>query len=129
MASIKRFEEMDAWRKARELAKAVYTATWGESFSRDFALRDQIRRAVISVMSNIAEGFDRAGNRELVQFLSVAKGSVAEVQSQLYIALDVQYIGQEQFDTLYQLAGDTSRLIGGFMRYLSTSEHKGVKYK
>ena len=120
MAKIEKFEDIEAWQKARELSKAVYAVTGAGAFARDFGLRDQIRRAAVSVMSNIAEGFDRGGNREMIQFLFIAKGSVAEVQAQLYVALDAGYLNQEHFRQLYDLAGDTGRLLGGFIRYLKT---------
>jgi len=80
-------------------------------------------------MSNIAEGFGRGGNKEFIQFLSIAKGSVTEVQAQLYVALDVGYIEQKQFDEIYKLTDDTGNLIGGFMRYLSQADMKGIKYR
>ena len=92
MAKIEKFEDIEAWQKARGLSKAVYAVTGDGTFARDFGLRDQIRRAAVSVMSNIAEGFDRGGNRELTQFLYIAKGSAAEVQAQLYVALDAGYL-------------------------------------
>ncbi|HDR47060.1 MAG TPA: four helix bundle protein, partial [Geoalkalibacter subterraneus] len=117
MSAFQRFEDIEAWQKARELTKAIYTLSNDGQFARDFGLRDQIRRASVSVMSNIAEGFDRGGIREFIQFLFIAKGSAAEVQAQLYVALDAGYIKQEQFKGLYDLAGDTGRLIGGFIRY------------
>jgi len=120
MGKIDRCEDIEAWQKARELSKAVYAVTGDGVFARDFGLRDQIRRAAVSVMSNIAEGFDRGGNRELIQFLFIAKGPVAEVQAQLYAALDAGYVNQEHFRQLYDLAGDTGRLLGGFIRYLKT---------
>jgi len=124
MAKIEKFEDIEAWQKARELSRAIYIASGDGLFGRDYGLRDQIRRAAVSVMSNIAEGFDRGGNRELIQFLFIAKGSAAEVsagsfgQAQLYIALETGYLIREQFQQLYSLAGDTSHLIGGFIRYL-----------
>ncbi|OGC96485.1 MAG: four helix bundle protein [candidate division Zixibacteria bacterium RBG_16_53_22] len=124
MTMIERFEDIEAWQKARELSKAIYMVTCDGAFARDFGLRDQIRRAGVSVMSNIAEGFDRGGNRELIQFLYFAKGSAAELQTQLYIALDIGYISQDQFQQLYDLAGTTGRLIGGFIRYLKTCNAK-----
>ncbi|MEA2084022.1 MAG: four helix bundle protein [Thermodesulfobacteriota bacterium] len=89
MAKIGKFEDIEAWKKARELTKEIYVISNEGPFARDFGLRDQVRRAAVSVMSNIAEGFDRGGNRELIQFLYIAKGSAAEVQAQLYVALDV----------------------------------------
>ena len=129
MTTIERFEDINAWQKARQLADHVYAVTCDGAFEKDYGLKDQIRRAAVSVMSNIAEGFGRAGNREFVQFLSVAKGSASEVQAQLYVALDAGYISKEQFNELYDLANDTSGMIGGFIRYLSNSKYKGLKYK
>ena len=129
MPKIDRFDDIDAWKKARELVNAIYKATSHGDFSRDFGLRDQIRRASVSVMSNIAEGFERGGNKEFHQFLSVAKGSAGEVKAQLYVSLDAGHLSQEDFDSLYKLADETGRLIGGFMRYLAHSEHRGAKFK
>jgi four helix bundle protein len=128
MANIEKFEEIEAWQKARELTREIYRITNQGSFVKDFGLRDQIRRAVVSVMSNIAEGFGRGGNKEFIQFLSTAKGSVSEVQAQLYVALDAEYITKEQFQLLYNLAQSSGKLIGGFIRYLQKSDHKGVKF-
>ena len=129
MAKIGRLEDVEAWKKARELTRVVYGVTKVGEFARDFSLKDQIRRASVSVMSNIAEGFERGGNKEFIQFLATAKGSVGEVQSLLYVALDAGFITQEQFDCLYNLAQDDARLIGGFMKYLKTSGYVGRKYK
>ncbi len=129
MASIARFEDIEAWQKARELTREIYVVTNQGAFARDFGLRDQIRRASISIMSNIAEGFGRGGNREFAQFLSLARGSVSEVQAQLYVATDAGYLTNDQFRFLYDIAQSTGKLIGGFIRYLASSEHKGVKYK
>ena len=128
MANIEKFEEIEAWQKARELTREICRITNQGSFVKDFGLRDQIRRAVVSVMSNIAEGFGRGGNKEFIQFLSTAKGSVSEVQAQLYVALDAEYITKEQFQLLYNLAQSSGKLIGGFIRYLQKSDHKGVKF-
>lgn len=122
MGTIQKFEDIDAWQKARALTREVYAVTADGAFAKDFGLRDQIRRAAVSVMSNIAEGFDRGGVREFIQFLFIAKGSAAEVQAQLYVALDAGYIKREQFRDLYDLAGDTGRVIGGFIRYLKTRD-------
>ena len=128
MASITKFEDIDAWQKARELTREVYKITNQGAFARDFGLRDQIRRAAVSIMSNIAEGFGRGGNREFIQFLSMAKGSVSEVQAQLYVAADAGYITNDQFQQLYSLSQSTGNLIGGFIRYLTKSADKGVKF-
>jgi len=97
---IRRFEELVAWQKARELTKAIYEATRRGRFARDFELARQIQRAAVSVMSNIAEGFDRANRNEFSQFLSIAKGSCAEVRSQLYVALDIGHVDANEFQTL-----------------------------
>src|SRR5437773_8960599 len=129
MATITRFEDIEAWKKGRELRKAVYAHSKRGEFAKDFALKDQIRRAALSVTSNIAEGFERDGNKEFRQFLSNAKGSCGEVRDQLYTALDEKYVSQQQFDELYQLASETSRLISGLMKYLQQSELRGSKFK
>ena len=128
MASIERFEDIEAWQKARELTREIYRITNQGAFVKDFGLRDQIRRAAVSIMSNIAEGFGRGGNREFIQFLSTAKGSASEVEAQLYVALDAEYITEDQFQQLYGLAQSSGKMIGGFIRYLQKSEHKGVKF-
>lgn len=98
-------------------------------FSEDFGLRNQIRRAGVSIMSNIAEGFERGGTGEFLQFLSIAKGSTGEVKSQLFVALDRGYINKKIFDQLFTLANDTGRMIGGLMNYLRRTKIKGQKYK
>ncbi len=128
MATITRFEDIEAWQKARVLTRHIYDVTGRGAFARDFGLRDQIRRASVSSMSNIAEGFERGGNKEFIQFLSDAKGSTGEVKSQLYVALDASFIAQPQFNELYKLANETSRLVGGFMSYLQTSTFRGKKF-
>jgi four helix bundle protein len=94
MATFKRFEEIGAWQKSRELTREIYKITAAGRFGRDYGLRDQIRRASVSIMSNIAEGFERSGSGEFGQFLSTAKGSAGEVRSQLYVALDQEYLPQ-----------------------------------
>jgi four helix bundle protein len=129
MGTIQKFQDIQAWQSARELTRTIYSISASGAFARDFPLRDQIRRAAISIMSNIAEGFERGGNREFVQFLSVAKGSSGQVESQLYVALDQKYIPEDVFDALQQNVRSTSRLIGGFMAYLQNSELKGPKFK
>ncbi|TWI73963.1 four helix bundle protein [Desulfobotulus alkaliphilus] len=122
MARIEKFEDIEAWQRARQLAKAVYAVTSEGRFARDFGLRDQIQRAAVSVMSNIAEGFERGGDVEFRRFLAIAKGSAGEVKAQLYVALDAGLIDQTAFDSLYKSATETGNLIGGFMRYLSRGQ-------
>lgn len=129
MATFKRFEDIEAWRQARELTREVYAASKGEPFCRDFALRDQIRKATISVMANIAEGFERGGTREFIQFLSIAKASAGEVQSQLYIALDQGYLSEDACNRVMSLAEETGRIIGGLIKYLRQTSMKGQKRK
>jgi len=118
MTRIERFEDIRAWQKARELVKSIYQITGNEDLARDYSLKDQIRRASISVMSNIAEGFSRQTDREFIQFLHVAKGSASEVQSQIHVACDLKYIWQPTFKELIELSEETIRLVSGFIRYL-----------
>lgn len=113
MDKIQKFEDLIAWQKARELTKAIYQLTSDGRFSKDFGLRDQIRRAAVSVMSNIAEGFERGSMNEFHQFLVIAKASCAEVKSQLYVALDAGYINEPAFQILNQQATEVSKIIGG----------------
>jgi four helix bundle protein len=113
MGKVERFEDLVAWQKARELTKQIYFLTNKGSFSKDFGLRDQIRKASVSIMSNLAEGFERGGRPEFQQFVVIAKGSCAEVRSQLYVALDAEYISKQQFDELYNLTIEVSRILGG----------------
>jgi four helix bundle protein len=129
MGTFQRLEEIEAWQKARELTRAVYASSNAGPFSKDYALRDQIRRAAVSVMSNIAEGFERDSKTEFVHFLSVAKGSAGEVEAQLYVALDQGYISEETFADLLALVLSTKRLIAGLMSYLKKSDIRGLKYK
>ena len=119
MAKIQQFEDLQSWQKARELSNVVYKATIGKDFSRDFDLRNQIRRASSSVMHNIAEGFDSGSDAEFARFLRIARRSSSEVQSQLYLAFDLKYISQAQFDQLYALCDEVKKLINGFLRYLN----------
>lgn len=129
MASFKSFEDIDAWKKSREVTKRIYRITTAGDFSRDFGLKDQIRRASVSVMSNIAEGFERSGTGEFVQFLATAKGSAGEVRSQLYVALDQDYLPRDEFEVLCDEVTKVSRMISGLMTYLRGSGIKGTKYK
>lgn len=118
MPTIVRFEEIQAWQEARVLTRDIYRLTSSGTFSKDFGLRDQIRKAAVSVMSNIAEGFDRQGSAEFRRFLAIAKGSAAEVKSQLYVARDLSYLGESDFSAAIQRADAISRMIGGLMSYL-----------
>ena len=111
--NISDFEDLIAWKKARVLTKLIYQMTSTGAFAKDFGLRDQIRRASVSVMSNIAEGFERGGRREFHQFLVIAKASCAEVRAQLYVALDVGYITKNSFDDIYRLTNEVGKIIGG----------------
>ena len=129
MATIKRFEEIKAWQEARELARLVYSVTRKGSFAKDFGLKDQIQRAAVSVGSNIAEGFARNGNKEFVKFLWIAKGSAAEVQSQLYTAKDVGYVSDDDFNSVYAKAESCIILIYRFLKSLRTSPITGERYK
>lgn len=126
---IKKFEELESWKKASKLTNTVYEATGRGSFKLDFGLKDQIRRASISILSNIAEGFERSGDKEFLQFLAMAKGSCGEVRAQLYIAADQGYLSQALFEKLSNNADEIGRLISGLMKYLSKSELKGSKYR
>lgn len=118
MATIGRFEEIQAWQKARELVRELYQTAAGGRLSRDFGLRDQLCRAAVSSMSNIAEGLSRISSKDFAHFLDIARGSVMEVQSLLYVAMDVGYIEKDDFERLYKLADETTSLIGGFTSYL-----------
>ncbi len=103
MATINRYEEIAGWQKARELTNFIYTLTQRDAFARDYDLKEQIRKAAVSVMSNIAEGFGRESNQDFMRFLSISKASANEVQSQLYVAFDQKYITADQFQQGYQL--------------------------
>jgi four helix bundle protein len=129
VAAFKRFEEIESWKRARKLTNRIYQLSNEGSFARDFTLKDQIRRACISIMSNIAEGYDRSGTKEFVQFLATAKGSAAEVRCQLYIAFDQGYIDEADFTHLCRSTVETQSLIGGLMNYLRRSGYKGNKYR
>jgi four helix bundle protein len=123
MSRIEKFEDLIAWQKARILAKEIYAVTEKGEFSKDFGLKSQIQRASVSIMSNIAEGFDRAGRSEFHHYLVIAKGSCAEVKSQLYIANDIGYISMTSFNKLKGLADEISLIIGG----LRSAVHKQRK--
>jgi four helix bundle protein len=129
MVAIKRFEDLEAWRIARELARYIYRLTKNDRYSTDFGLRNQICRSAVSVMSNVAEGFERDGDKEFVNFLSIAKGSAGETRSLLYVALDQGYISESEFNLASARANENSRVISGLSNYLRQSERKGRKFK
>lgn len=118
---IERFEEIEAWKEARDLVKIVYNTVCEV---KDFGFRDQIQRASISVMSNIAEGFDRGSNKEFIQYLIIARGSLSELRSLCYNALDLGYITTSDFDIITNKCYKVSNLINGFIRYLKNSIRK-----
>ena len=126
---MKRFEDLDVWKKARELVKDVYIYTKRDPFHSDFGLSNQIQRAAVSIMSNVAEGFERGGNKELVNFLSIAKGSCGEVRCQVYIAFDLGYIAEDEFKSLLNKCISISVKLQSLMQSLKQSDFKGSKYK
>jgi four helix bundle protein len=128
MATIKSFEDIEAWQKARSLSKEIFDLTNVGTFSKDFGLRDQINRASGSIMDNIAEGFERSGSKEFIQFLAIAKGSAGEVLSQLCRALDRKHLTNEQYNILAENTKQVSKMINGFMVYLRDSNIKGMKF-
>lgn len=123
---IVRFEEIEAWIEARKLTKMVYSLTSKEKFSKDFGLRDQVQRASVSVMSNIAEGFDGGSDKAFINFLNYAFRSATEVQSLLYVAADIAYITESDFQQSFGQALKTKRLVGGLMRYLRGSNKRRI---
>jgi four helix bundle protein len=125
---VKNFEALEIWKEARRLTQEIYRLTRDSQFSKDFVLRDQIRRAAVSIMSNIAEGFERGGNQEFIQFLYVAKGSCGEVRSQLYVALDQSYIAPQDCDDTSKSFRRLSIMISNLIDYLKRSGMKGSKY-
>lgn len=129
MATIERFEDLDCWQIARELSKFIYKLTCKEKFSKDFSLVNQIRSSSGSAMDNISEGFDRGGNKEFKQFLSISRGSLGEVKSQLIRALDRNYITEEEYKQGYDLSTQAGKLTTGLIKYLNKSDFKGIKFK
>lgn len=121
---IERFEDIEGWKVARKLTREIYSVAKKGDFARDFGLRDQITRASGSVMHNIAEGFDGGSNAEFVKFLRYSHRSATEVQSQLYVALDQDYLLEEEFNRLYSLAEEARSKVGGFISYLLRSNRK-----
>jgi len=125
---INRFEDLEIWQEARELCKIIYEITSASPFSQDFKFRDQVRASAGSIMDNIAEGYDRGGNKEFIQFLSVSRGSAAELRSQSYRAFDVKYITENQLDELLKRTDVISRKIYNLMQHLKNTDIKGLKF-
>lgn len=118
MPTIRRFEEIEAWQTARELTRLVYSITEEGKFAKDFGLKDRIRRACVSIMSNIAEGFESKTQPAFIRYLGIAKASAGEVRAQLYVANDVKYLSDEQFAQLFDIAEKSSRQLSRFISYL-----------
>ena len=121
---ITRFEDVDAWKAARKLMKTVYAATKTPTFTADQDLKRQIRRAAVSAMSNVAEGFDAGSDAEFRRFLRIGRRSATEVQSHIYMALDQEYLKEETFQQIYEQSAEVKRLMGGFIRYLMGQKKK-----
>ncbi|MFZ1279569.1 MAG: four helix bundle protein [Ignavibacteriaceae bacterium] len=115
------FEDLQVWKDSRILVKSIYQLTSDGKFSKDFGLREQIQRASVSIMNNIAEGFERNNNKEYVKFLGYSKGSAGEVRSMLYVAIDLGYISQDSFSVHYQMAINIITQISNFIKYLKKS--------
>lgn len=126
--TIQNFEDLEIWKDARRLTKTIYRISKAEKFSKDFTLRDQLRRATVSIMSNIAEGFERGGNQEFSQFLYVAKGSCGEVRSQIYVALDQEYVEKDVADGVLTSVKRLSVMIKHLIDHLKRSGMRGPKY-
>lgn len=126
---INRFEDLEIWQQARNFHKYIFQITERSQFKNDYRFRDQIRASSGSIMDNIAEGFERDGNKEFIQFLSVSKGSCGECRSQCYRAFDDKYISADELSELLNLSEDLSKRIYSLMVYLKKSELKGIKYQ
>lgn len=125
---IKTFEDLEVWKEARSLTREIYGLSKAPKFSKDFGLRNQMQRAAVSMMSNIAEGFERGGNQEFVQFLYIAKGSCGELRSQLYVALDQDYLDRKMADSLLLVSKRLSVMIKHLIDHLKRSGLRGLKY-
>jgi four helix bundle protein len=129
MSKVERFEDLKIWQVARELCQMIHKLTIKDQFARDFKLVGQINGSSGSIMDNIAEGFERDGNKEFIQFLTFSKGSCGETRSQLYRALDYQYITQDEFDAAYKMTLEESKMLKSFIQYLKDSDLKGNRFK
>ena len=127
MQAARRFEDLAFWQQARELTRLIYALTQKDGFAKDYGLKDQIQRAAVSVMSNIAEGFSRGTNVEFLQFLFIAKGSLSEVQSQLYVALDLAYITEDEFRQAYTKADQVAKTMNAFIQGVKRTGKVGLK--
>ncbi len=128
MAKIEKFEDLKVWQLAREICRDVWHLFETTSLGRDFELRNQMNKSSGSIMDNISEGFERNGNREFIQFLSISKGSCGELRSQLYRALDRNHISEEQFRLVADKTEHENKLLGSFISYLNSSNYKGSKF-
>ncbi len=128
MPKIERFEDLEIWRLGKDLANQIYDLTTTGRFSQDYVLRDQIRRAAVSIFSNIAEGFERGGNKEFIQFLYIAKASCGEVRAQMSFAKDRNYVSESEFKSNYRNLISLSNQTSGFIKYLRNSNMKGSKF-
>ncbi len=123
MATFRRFQELFAWQKARKLTNQVYLLTHAKGFSKDYGLKSQIQRAAVSTMSNIAEGYARGTPNQFKQYLDISRGSAAEVQSLVYVALDQEYLDQQQFEELFSLTDEVISLVAGLKRSIQTKNN------
>jgi four helix bundle protein len=129
MATIKRFEDLEVWKKSRVLANDIYKIITSGTLAKDFKLRDQMNDSSGSVMDNIAEGFERSGRLEFINFLSISKGSAGELRSQLYRAFDREHINKELLDGLIEKTEEVGKMLGGFMDYLNEADIRGKKFQ
>jgi four helix bundle protein len=129
MATIQKFEDLICWQKAREYCKTIYSLTEKACYNTDYRFKSQFNSSAGSIMDNIAEGYEREGNKEFLQFLSIAKASLAENKSQTYRSFDRNFIDQEEFEATSKLANELKLILDGFMNYLRNCDIKGIKFK